>query len=97
MEVAKAAANELYERQMGDNYFYQLWKKQNPNATDKQLRERFVERNWPRCIEFARQTMTVLLTKDDVSIETKDKIMEALEKDFSLRNKTVGRAHHGVV
>lgn len=88
-EVAKAAAGELYESLMGNNELFRAWTKQNPGAGPKELERRFIEKNWPRCIEFARTTLTVLLTQPDVSDATKDEIMDVLEKDQSLRNKNI--------
>jgi hypothetical protein len=88
-DVAMAAAGELYGSMMSNNEFFATWKKQNPGCNAKQLERRFIERNWPRCIEFARQTLTILLTREDVAQEVKDQIMEVLEQDFALRNKQV--------
>ena len=93
-EVAKAAAGELYESMMGNNQAFELWKKQNPGATAKQLERRFIQKNWPRCIDFARTTLTLLLTKDDVAETVKEEIMDVLEKDQILRNKAVGPRLH---
>lgn len=96
-EVAKAAAGELYESLMGNNELFKAWVKQNPGATPKELERRFIERNWPRCIEFARTTLTVLLTQPDVPDVTKDEIMDVLEKDQSLRKKmTITRPLSGL-
>lgn len=88
-DVAKAAAGELYERQMGDNLFYEEWKRQNPGATPKQLEERFIKRNWGKCIDFARKTLTMMLTRDDIAESMKDEIMVILEQDQILRNRRV--------
>lgn len=89
MNVAKAAAGELYEKLMGNNQLFMTWKKQNPGCGPKTLEKRFIDRNWPQCIEFARTTLTVLLTQPDVADSVKDKIMEVLEQDQNLRNKSV--------
>jgi L-rhamnose mutarotase len=89
VEIAKAASARLYTVVMLDNEYYETWKKQNPGATVKQLEERFVERNWRMCTEFARNTLTLMLTRDDVSDATKDEIMIILEQDQSIRGKRV--------
>lgn len=91
MKVAKAAAGELYEKLMGNNQLFMTWKKQNPGCGPKTLEKRFIDRNWPQCIEFARTTLTVLLTQPDVEDAVKDKIMEVLELDQQLRNRSVAR------
>ena len=91
-EVAKAAAGELYERLMGDDYYYQTWRKQNPECNAKELERRFVEKNWPKCIAFARATLTQLLTQPNVPESTKAQILDVLCKDNSLIR---GRRHVG--
>ena len=92
-DVAMAAAGQLYESVMSDNRYFSTWKRQNPGCTPKELERRFINKNWPRCIEFARQTLTVMLTRDDISQETKDQIFEVLELDFALRNKQIATHH----
>lgn len=89
MEVAKAAAGELYESMMGTNGFYRSWAKQNPGCNGKMLEKRFIDKNWPMCIEFARTTLTIMLTRPDIAESMKDEIMEVLEQDQSLRGKGV--------
>jgi hypothetical protein len=89
MEVAKAAAGELYESMMGNDAFFKAWKKQNPGANPKQLERRFIEKNWGSCLEFARATLTVMLTRHDVAEELKEEIMVILEQDQTLRNRRV--------
>jgi hypothetical protein len=88
-EVAKAAAGRLYEALMGDNEYYEIWKKQNPGASPKELEKRFINRNWQNCIEFARATMTLMLTRDDVDESLKEEIMIILEQDQSIKNMNV--------
>lgn len=88
-EVARAAAGELYESMMGDNIFYDEWKKQNPGCNAKELEERFIRKNWGSCIDFARTTLTIMLTKDDIAEEMKEEIMRILEQDQVLRNRRV--------
>jgi hypothetical protein len=90
MDVAKAAAGELYESMMSNDAFFKAWKNQNPGASPKELERRFIERNWGQCIEFARATLTVMLTRDDVAESMKDEIMVILEQDQTLRNRRVG-------
>lgn len=83
-EVAKAAAGQLYERLMGDNRCYEAWQKQNPECSAKELEHRFIERNWGKCIPFARASLTALLRQPDVPESTKLQIMDVLTKDNSL-------------
>ena len=80
-DVAQAAAERLYEAVMGNNTVREVWKKQNPGATETVLVKRFVDKNWPKCIEFAKQTMVAMLRMDSVEQGMKDKIVEALIKD----------------
>jgi hypothetical protein len=80
-EVAKAAAKDLYEVVMGNNEVRRKWKEQNFGADEEELIERFVTMNWGKCIDYAKQTMVLLLRRDDVSEEMKDEIMDALIKD----------------
>jgi hypothetical protein len=89
MEVAKAAAGELYESMMSNDAFFKAWKKQNPGMGPKQLEARFIEKNWGSCLEFARATLTVMLTRPDVAEEMKEEIMLVLEQDQILRHKRV--------
>jgi|SRR5215831_3433314 len=88
-EVAMAAAGELYESMMGNDAFYRAWKRQNPGANAKQLERNFIDRNWGHCIEFARATLTVMLTKPEVDEKLKEEIMVILEQDQTLRHKRV--------
>ena len=82
-KVAKAAANELYEVAMGDNLLRSTWKKQNPGRTERELRTRFVAKNWGKCIPFARATLAQLLTTP-LDEEAKERIMEILVLDSTL-------------
>ena len=90
-EVAREAAAELYESMMSQNVYYEAWKKQNADVVgnEKELVRRFVERNWVKCIDFARATLTHMLTRPDVAESMKDEIMDVLAKDQVLRNKRV--------
>jgi len=90
MKVAKEAAANLYESMMSNDGLYKAWKKQNPGANDKQLLERFVERNWGHCLDFARSTLTEMLKRPDIAEEMKDEIMVILEQDYTLRHRRVG-------
>jgi hypothetical protein len=83
-EVAKAAAGELYERLMGDDRYYAAWRKQNPGCNARELERRFIERNWPQLIDYARETLVALLRQPNVSDDIKAQIMDVLEKDNSL-------------
>ena len=89
MEVAKAAAGELYESMMGNDAFFKAWKRQNPGANAKQLEKAFIEKNWGQCIEFARATLTVMLTKPEIDEAMKEEIMVILEQDYTLRHRRV--------
>jgi hypothetical protein len=75
---------------MSSNVFYDEWRKQNPGCNAKELEKRFIRKNWGTCIEFARTTLTLMLTRDDVDEEMKEEIMAILEQDQLLRNKRVG-------
>jgi len=90
-EVAREAAAELYESMMSQNVFYEAWKKQNTDVVgnEKELVRRFVDRNWVKCIDFARGTLAHMLTRPDVAESLKDEIMNVLTKDQVLRNKRV--------
>jgi hypothetical protein len=83
-EVAKVAAGELYERLMGDDFYYQAWRKQNPECSAKELERRFIEKNWPKCLAFARATLAQILTQPDVPESTKAQILDVLAKDNTL-------------
>lgn len=87
-KVAREAAGQHYEVLMKDNLLHELWKKQNPGLTPKQLESRFIEKSWQLYIRFARTTMGLLLGRPDVSEEVKQKVYEALVEDGKL---TVGR------
>lgn len=87
-KIAREACAELYERLMGENVVRTEWKRQNPDCTEHQLLARFVNRNWSKCIPFARATLARLLTTS-IDDKTKDEIMEALMLDQTL---TRGRA-----
>jgi sugar-specific transcriptional regulator TrmB len=80
-EVARAAAGELYERFMEQNEYYEEWKKQNPDASPAELQRRFIDRNWPKCIDFARKTLALMLKRPDISDEVKEDIVDILAKD----------------
>lgn len=84
-EVARAAAGELYESMMSNNDFFKIWQNQNKGCNAKELEKRFIDANWQRCIEFARMTLTVMLTQPQIADSMKDEIMEILEQDQSLR------------
>jgi hypothetical protein len=83
-KVAREAAGELYERLMGEQQFYDPWREQNPGLSPKQLESRFIEKNWGKCIDFARATLACMLGRPDVPEALKEDIMEALVLDASL-------------
>lgn len=93
-EVAKAAAGELYDKLMGDNRLFEAWQKQNPDCSRQELERRFIEKNWPKCVQFARATLAALLRQPDVDEKTKLEIVDVLAKDQSLvRGRVNGRKY----
>ncbi len=91
-EFAREAAGQLYEKVMGDNRVFAEWKRQNPNLNAKQLETRFVERNWGKCLDFARATMAAML-RGPYPEHLKDQILDALIKDGSLNRGRRGGYH----
>jgi hypothetical protein len=90
--VAKEAAGQLYETVMGDNKIFEEWKRQNPGASPKQLELRFIERNWGKCVQFARTTLTCMLRQNNIPESVKEEILDALVKDASLtRGRQLGQ------
>lgn len=83
-DVAQAAAGELYEALMRDNEVFAEWQRQNPGLTRKALESRFIAKNWPKCIEFARGTLAHMLTRSDIDESVKDQILEVLILDNSV-------------
>lgn len=92
-DVAKRASGHLYENLMSNNEMFDKWKKQNPDCTPKELERRFIEKNWPKCIEFARATLALMLRQDDISDKIKEQVMDILEKDQLLRYRTSMTRH----
>ena len=45
---------------------------------------RFVEKHWPKCIAYARESLTEMLKRPDVSETAKAQIMDVLAKDRPL-------------
>lgn len=88
-EVARAAAGELYESMMSNNVFFDEWRKQNPGCSPKELEDRFIRKNWGQCIDFARSTLTLMLTRDDIEEAMKEEIMVILEQDQLIRDKRI--------
>lgn len=82
-KIAREAAGELYEKVMSDNLVRAEWKRQNPECTDKQLESRFIEKNWDKCLGFARATLATMLTQP-IEEGLKSDIMEALILDSTL-------------
>jgi hypothetical protein len=81
-EIAKEAAGHLYERLIGDSRYYEAWRRQN-HAGPKELERRFVERNWPKCVAYARESLEEMLKRPDVPETTKTPITDLLAKDQS--------------
>ena len=80
---------------MGDNPSFERWKKQNPGCNAKELERRFIEKNWPQCIQYARQALAMMLRQPHINEATKLHIVDVLSKDQSLvRGRNVGRTFH---
>ena len=90
---AREACDELYELMMKDNVMYSAWRQQNPGANDRELRRRFVVRNWGKCIPFARTTLARMLTMP-INESLKSQISEALILDAALVR---GRGGSGIL
>lgn len=94
-EVAKVICGELYERLMGDDRFYKAWRNENQGSTIKQMEDRFIERNWTRCVGSARTSLVMILKDPSISEAIKEEVVDILERDRSLvrgRGSYVGRA-----
>jgi hypothetical protein len=80
---------------MGDDRFYEAWKRENPDLNSKQLERLFIERNWHNCIGSARRALVAMLTDSSVGQHLKEEVFDVLVKDRSLvrgRGDYVGRA-----
>ncbi len=83
--VAQAAAGELYDSLMSaSNELFLEWQRQNPGLSPKALESRFIAKNWPKCIDFARGTLAHMLTRPDISEDSKEHILEILILDNSV-------------
>ena len=76
--IAKAAAGELYDSLMADNRMYEMWQSQCPGLNAKAMEQKFINKNWGRCIDFARATMIEMLARADIAQAVKDEIYEVL-------------------
>lgn len=83
-KTAQALAGELYERLMGDNLMYELWRNQNPGLGSAALERKFVRVNAEKCLEVARATLSGLLLSPGLDEKVKDEIVEALSLDRTL-------------
>lgn len=83
-KVAQEAAGQLYETVMGDNKVFAEWKRQNPEASIKELEKLFIKKNWPKCIPYARSTLALML-RGPLPDHLKEDIVDALAKDQTLR------------
>lgn len=83
-DVAQAACGELYDTLMGDNLMYEMWRKQNPQLSGKQLETRFIAKNWAKCIPFARATLAHMLSRPDVDEKVKEQIHDVLIKESTI-------------
>ena len=92
-KVAREIVGAMYAPLMQDNALYDLWKKQNPGCTSKQLEERFIAKNWGKGVEGARATLATMLSRP-IDNREKEIIHEALVLDASLR---MGRGPRGPV
>lgn len=81
--VAREACEELYEVVMSNNAVRREWKRLNEGCSERELVKRFVDRNWGRCIPYARATLTILMQQTPNSFLRED-IFDALAKDQSL-------------
>lgn len=71
---------------MGDDpALYERWRRQNPDVGPQELERRFVEKNWPQCVEFARERLAERLKRPDVPEAAKAQITGILAKDQALR------------
>lgn len=83
--VAQAAAGELYDSLMSaSNELFLEWQRQNPGLSSKALESRFIAKNWSKCIDFARGTLAHMLTRPDISEDSKEHILEVLILDNSV-------------
>ena len=83
-KVAREAAALHYEMLMSSsNVVYQLWKKQHPGLSPKQLQAAFVNRHWGKCVPLARATLGALL-REPIDDATKEEIIEILALDQTL-------------
>ncbi len=83
--VARAAAGEYYESLMGaSDLIWKEWKRQNPDLSPSALEKKFIAKQWPNCIEFARSTLAHMLSLSSTSDAMKAEIYEALLLDKSL-------------
>lgn len=83
-KVAKEACAMHYEMLMSSsNVVYQMWKKQHPDLTSKQLMQEFVNRHWSKCIDLARATLGSLLTQP-IDEKLKLEIVDILALDSTL-------------
>ncbi|HKU51988.1 MAG TPA: hypothetical protein VJQ25_05945 [Nitrospira sp.] len=83
--IAKEMAGELYETMMGDNEWYDSWKKRWPNFNSRKLEAKFIEKNWPRLVGQARATLAGMLTNPAYPEGMKEDIFTALCQDSSLK------------
>lgn len=90
--VAREAAGQLYEQLMKDDLLWKMWRQQNEGLSDEALERRFIEKNWGKCIDFARATMGHMLSRPDIDQKLKDEIYEALQLDSSLPVGRYGRS-----
>lgn len=84
-EAAKGLAGELYDVLMHNDKLFAEWKRQHPHlaSNSKALERAFIKRNWGRCLEGARTTLALMLSRPG-NEELKDQISEALILDAGL-------------
>ena len=63
---------------------YEAWRKQKPECDPQELEQRFVEKHWPKCVGYARESLAEMLKRPDVPEAAKAQITEVLAKDQSL-------------
>lgn len=90
-QTAREMCYELYDTLMGENVWYDEWKRQNSDTSDRRILElRFVRKNWARLLPVARAMLAQMLTG------TTDEALKATIYDALLLDNTLkrGRPRH---
>lgn len=83
VETAKEMAHSRYEEMMGNNAWYDLWKKLNPELGANALEEKFVQMSIPKLLGEARTVLAGMLGRPG-SEALQETIYEALVLDNTL-------------